>query len=76
VAGIPAEPNGVTVSDLSPRESAVLVCLALGNSNAQIATQLILSTRTVERHVRNIYTKLNVHNRVEAANWAREHGVS
>ncbi|GAB4335256.1 MAG: hypothetical protein Kow0010_22690 [Dehalococcoidia bacterium] len=67
--------NGLPTSDLTIRESEVLACLALGNSNSQIATELCLSTRTVERHVQNIYNKLGVHNRVEAANWAREHGV-
>jgi LuxR family transcriptional regulator of csgAB operon len=49
--------------------------LAAGRSNPEIAERLSISTRTVERHARNIYAKLNVHNRVEAANWAREHGV-
>ena len=53
----------------------MLRLLAAGKTNTEIATALCLSIRTVERHARNIYTKLNVHNRVEAANWAREHGV-
>jgi DNA-binding CsgD family transcriptional regulator len=61
---------------LSGREREILVLLASGRSNGEIATVLCLSTRTVERHAANVYTKLGVHNRVEAANWAREHGVA
>jgi DNA-binding NarL/FixJ family response regulator len=62
-------------SVLSARECEVVALLAAGRSNPEIAERLSISTRTVERHARNIYAKLNVHNRVEAANWAREHGV-
>jgi DNA-binding CsgD family transcriptional regulator/pimeloyl-ACP methyl ester carboxylesterase len=61
---------------LSQREVEVIALLASGHTNPEIAQALVLSPRTVEQHVRNIYTKLNFHNRVEAANWAREHGVS
>jgi hypothetical protein len=43
--------------------------------NTPVARHLSLSTRTIERHVRNIDTKLGVHNRTQAANWARDHGV-
>jgi DNA-binding CsgD family transcriptional regulator/pimeloyl-ACP methyl ester carboxylesterase len=60
---------------LSGRESEVLRHLVTGASNAAIADKLAIGTRTVERHARNIYGKIGVHNRVEAANWAREHGV-
>jgi DNA-binding CsgD family transcriptional regulator len=67
---------GAGSNGLSPREREVLSLLASGKSNTEIATAFCLSIRTVERHTRNIYTKLGVHNRVEAANWAREHGVN
>jgi DNA-binding CsgD family transcriptional regulator len=59
---------------LTVREREILAQIAGGTSNGEIAEHLCLSTRTVERHARNIYTKLGVHNRVAAANWAREHG--
>ena len=52
-----------------------MALLAGGHANATIAATLSLSDKTVARHIASIYTKLNVHNRVEAANWAREHGV-
>jgi DNA-binding CsgD family transcriptional regulator/pimeloyl-ACP methyl ester carboxylesterase len=61
---------------LSQRESEVLRLLAAGRTNTEIAAGLCLSIRTVERHARNIYTKLNVHNRTQAANWARDHGLA
>jgi DNA-binding CsgD family transcriptional regulator/pimeloyl-ACP methyl ester carboxylesterase len=66
--------GAANVVGLSERERQVLTGIAAGHSNADIATELVMSTRTVERHVQNIYNKLGVHNRVEAANWAREHG--
>jgi DNA-binding NarL/FixJ family response regulator len=67
--------NGHVPDEISDRECEVLAAIAAGASNSEIADALSLSTRTVERHARNIYTKIGVHNRVEAANWAREHGV-
>ena len=67
-------PGAASVPGLSQRERDVLQKVAAGQSNAQIASELVMSPRTVERHVQNIYNKLGVHNRVEAANWAREHG--
>ena len=68
-------PRAVDVK-LTPRETEVLRQLAAGTQNVQIARSLSISTRTVENHIAIIYAKIGVHNRVEAANWAREHGVS
>ena len=59
--------------ELSPREVEVLRLLAAGASNNGIATRLVLSVNTVERHVRNLYTKLGVANRAEAAAVAARH---
>lgn len=70
-----AAATGASFSDLSPRELEVLALLARGDTNPVIADALGLSARTVERHLQNIYNKLGLHNRVEAANWAREHRV-
>jgi ATP/maltotriose-dependent transcriptional regulator MalT len=62
---------------LSPREREVLALLAQGRSNEEIAAALVLSTRTVERHVANIYRKLRLSGRsarAAAASWAYAHG--
>lgn len=47
------------------REIAGLI--AAGRTNREVAEQLVLSTRTIEAHVRNIYAKLGVRSRVELA---------
>jgi DNA-binding NarL/FixJ family response regulator len=48
------------VDDLSRREREVLELVASGLTNEEIATRLCLSTRTIERHLSNIYVKLGV----------------
>jgi DNA-binding NarL/FixJ family response regulator len=58
-------------NQLTDREEDVLRLLADGASNAQIATSLGLSQSTVKFHLRNLFTKLGVTNRTEAA--ARYH---
>jgi DNA-binding NarL/FixJ family response regulator len=62
------------VEPLSEREIEVLRLLAQGATNKDIAQTLILSVRTVEAHLRNIYGKLGVRSRTEAALWAVKHG--
>jgi DNA-binding CsgD family transcriptional regulator len=54
---------------LSGREREVLALLAAGKTNRLIAGELVLSIRTVENHVANVYARINVANRVEAASW-------
>jgi len=58
---------------LSPRELEVLHQLAGGRTNREIADQLGISERTVDRHVSNLYTKLDVSTRAAATAWAYEH---
>jgi DNA-binding NarL/FixJ family response regulator len=58
---------------LSPRELEVLRHVAGGKTNRDIATELVLSERTVERHVSNIFAKLGVSTRTAAAAFAYEH---
>lgn len=69
-------PSAIASSDgLSPREVEVLRLVAQGKSNQQIASELVLSVRTVERHINHVYAKAGVGNRVEAARYARDHGL-
>jgi DNA-binding CsgD family transcriptional regulator len=58
---------------LSPRELEVLRHVAGGKTNKQVATELVLSERTVERHVSNIFVKLGVSTRAAATAFAYEH---
>jgi DNA-binding NarL/FixJ family response regulator len=58
---------------LTPRELEVLRLIAAGKTNKAIATELVLSERTVERHVSNIFTKLGLSSRAAATSYAYEH---
>ena len=60
---------------LTPREMEVLQLLAQGLDNAAIAQRLVLTKRTVQNHVSNIYGKLEVTTRTEAALYAIRHGL-
>jgi non-specific serine/threonine protein kinase len=61
---------------LTRRETAVLRLLAGGYSNSEVAQELVLSVRTVERHVANIYSKIGAHGRAEATAYALRHGIA
>ncbi|WP_181436171.1 response regulator transcription factor [Curtobacterium sp. MCBD17_008] len=60
--------------DLPPRERDVLVRLARGLSNRQIATELGIAERTVKVHVGSVFRRIGVADRTSAALWARDHG--
>ena len=68
-ASLPAKsttyPGGLT-----ERELEVLRLIAAGQTNREIAAALVLSRRTVERHVANVYSKIEVRNRAEATRFA------
>ncbi|WP_221176807.1 response regulator [Nocardioides pocheonensis] len=65
----PAQPR------LTERETEVLKMVAKGLSYRQIAERLVLSHRTVQNHVQNTLTKLQMHNRVELTRYAIEQGL-
>ncbi|TCO35506.1 regulatory LuxR family protein [Kribbella steppae] len=60
---------------LTGRELEVLRLVASGNSNTEIAHRLVLSDKTVARHLTNIFTKLDVPSRTAAAAYARDHDL-
>lgn len=61
------QPGHQSCGQLTRREHEVLCLLARGLDNAAIARQLVITTRTVQNHVSNIYGKLGVSSRTEAA---------
>jgi DNA-binding CsgD family transcriptional regulator/Tfp pilus assembly protein PilF len=65
-----APPSGPLPHDLTPREAEVLWLIAAGKTNQEIADQLVLSVRTVERHISTIYEKLNLSGRAARASAA------
>ena len=67
----PAYPDGLT-----EREVEVLRLLAGGKTNLDIAEELVIAEGTARRHVANIYEKIGAANRVEAAVYAGQHGLS
>ena len=63
------------VEQLTPREIEVLTLIAAGHSNRAIAETLVITVRTVKKHTSNIYGKLNVNSRTQAAAYARQIGL-
>ena len=70
----PADASGL-VEQLTPREMEVLALIAGGDSNQEIADKLVITVRTVKKHTGNIYGKLNVDSRTQAAARAHELGL-
>ncbi|WP_404382899.1 LuxR C-terminal-related transcriptional regulator [Knoellia locipacati] len=69
----------LTVSErpggLTGREAEVLALVAGGAGNREVAQRLVISEKTVGRHLANIFAKLDVGSRTAAAAWAHEHGI-
>jgi len=71
-----AEPVETMPAILSKREAAVLEAVAEGSSNKEIAAQLWISEQTVKFHLRNVYRKLGLTSRTEAARYAYRSGLA
>jgi DNA-binding NarL/FixJ family response regulator len=70
-----ADPAASLPGGLTPREAEVLGLVARGMTNREVAAALVLSEKTVARHLANLYTKLDVASRTAAAAFAHDHGL-
>jgi DNA-binding CsgD family transcriptional regulator len=68
-------PSASLIESLSPREVDVLRLIAAGGSNREIADELVLSVRTVERHITNLYGKIGARGKADATAYALRHGL-
>ena len=64
-------PDGLTA-----RELEVLRLVAAGHSNREIADVLVLSLRTIERHINNLYAKIGARGKADATAYAFRHGLT
>jgi pimeloyl-ACP methyl ester carboxylesterase/DNA-binding CsgD family transcriptional regulator len=71
-----SEPGEQRPGGLTVREVEILALLACGDSNEDIARKLSISSRTVERHIANLYLKIGAHNRAEATAFAYREGIT
>lgn len=72
---VPQSARSTETIDLSDRETVVLEAVARGLSNREIARELWISEQTVKFHLRNLYRKLGVSSRTEAARYAYRSGL-
>jgi DNA-binding NarL/FixJ family response regulator len=70
-----SRPQAAATAGLSDREGAVLAAVARGLSNREIGRQLWISEQTVKFHLRNVYRKLGISSRTEAARYAHRMGI-
>jgi DNA-binding CsgD family transcriptional regulator len=71
---VPRHPQCVPA--ITPRERDVLRLVATGRSNKLIASDLVMSERTVARHITNIYAKIGVHSKAAATAYAIRQGLT
>jgi DNA-binding NarL/FixJ family response regulator len=74
--GAPKQESSEVIEALTPREVDTLRLLAQGLDNSAIARELVVTKRTVQNHISNIYGKLGVASRTEAMLYAIRHGLA
>jgi len=72
----PADPEAVKIATLTPREHEVIALVGQGLKNRQIAGHLCIAEATIRHHLRSIFAKLNVLNRLELVIYAYRHSLS
>ena len=64
------------IAALTPRELEILLRLAHGRNQHEIASELVITPKTVATHIQRLLPKLGVHSRAEAVAFAHEHGLT
>jgi len=64
------------LGSLTEREREVVTLIAQGRTNGEIASELVLSKRTVEKHIANILSKLVLTSRAQIVRWAMDHHLT
>jgi DNA-binding NarL/FixJ family response regulator len=72
---LPRPAPAAVLAELTPREHEMLVLVARGLSNGEIADRLVISEATVKSHVGAVLAKLDLRSRVQAVVFAYEHGI-
>ena len=65
----------VNMEELTKREREILICIAQGKSNIEISKELYITEHTVKKHTSNIFSKLNLKDRIQAALYAYNNGL-
>ncbi|MEG2786598.1 MAG: response regulator transcription factor [Romboutsia sp.] len=63
------------IAELTKREQEILVCIAKGKTNIEISKELYITEHTVKKHTSNIFAKLNLKDRMQAAIYAYGKGI-
>jgi DNA-binding NarL/FixJ family response regulator len=74
-AVVESRTSSTAPAELTDREREVLVLLASGLANKQIARRMGISEKTVKAHLTNVFQRIGVRDRTQAALWAERHGL-